>query len=162
MAFIDCPECGLGVSSEATFCPRCGFPVRKAGSRRQGGSASRGMVEVPLTSLDLTRSLIGRLVFGGLVLASGIGFEAPPVVLLALVAWGSGIPLYLKARKAMRLGIQAPPGELGPEVAQQLLEARAQTAEQVSAIERNATQIQDLEERVEFMERLLARQREEG
>jgi len=120
------------------------------------------MVEVPLTSLDLTRSLIGRLVFGGLVLASGIGFEAPPVVLLALVAWGSGIPLYLKARKAMRLGIQAPPGELGPEVAQQLLEARAQTAEQVSAIERNATQIQDLEERVEFMERLLARQREEG
>jgi hypothetical protein len=119
------------------------------------------MAEVPLTSLDLTRSLIGRLVFGGLVLASGIGFDAPPVVLLAFVAWGSGIPLYLKARKAARLGIPPASGLPDPELATQLLEARSQAAEQVAATERNATQLQDLEERVEFMERLLARQREE-
>jgi hypothetical protein len=160
MPFIDCPECGLEVSAQATFCPRCGFPVKKSASRL-AGRASRGMAEVPLTSLDLTRSLIGRLVFGGLVLASGIGFDAPPVVLLAFVAWGSGIPLYLKARKAARLGIPPASGLPDPELATQLLEARSQAAEQVAATERNATQLQDLEERVEFMERLLARQREE-
>lgn len=160
MSFIDCPECGLEVSSQATFCPRCGFPVKKAGSR-QGRSASRGMAEVPLTSLDVTRSLIGRLVFGGLVLASGIGFEAEPVIMLAFVAWGSGIPLYLKARKAARLGAGLAAAALDPDLAHQLLEAKSLAAQQISEIERNAGQIADLEERVEFMERLLARQREE-
>jgi len=161
MPFIHCPECGLEVSAQATFCPRCGYPVAKVG-RRQADRAAHGIAEVPLTSLDVTRSLIGRLVFGGLVLASGIGFDAPPVVLLAFVAWGSGIPLYLKARKAARLGGTAASGLPDPELATQLLEARSQAAEQVAAVERNATQLQELEERVEFMERLLARQREEG
>jgi hypothetical protein len=113
MPLIDCPECGLAVSAQATFCPRCGFPVKKAGSRH-AGDAARGMAEIPLTSLDVTKSLIGRLVFGGLVLACGIGFDAPPVVMLALVAWGSGIPLYLKARKAARLGATPAAGALDP------------------------------------------------
>jgi hypothetical protein len=161
MPLIDCPECGLAVSAQATFCPRCGFPVKKAGSRH-AGDAARGMAEIPLTSLDVTKSLIGRLVFGGLVLACGIGFDAPPVVMLALVAWGSGIPLYLKARKAARLGATPAAGALDPDLTRQLLEAKTLATQQISDIERNAGQIADLEERIEFMERLLARQREEG
>lgn len=30
MALIDCPECDRGVSSYATVCPGCGFPVARA------------------------------------------------------------------------------------------------------------------------------------
>jgi len=82
--------------------------------------------------------------------------------MLALVAWGSGIPLYLKARKAARLGATPAPGALDPDLTRQLLEAKTLATQQISDIERNAGQIADLEERIEFMERLLARQREEG
>lgn len=120
------------------------------------------MPTIPLTSLDVTKSLIGRLVFGGLLFASGIGFDAPPVILLALVAWGSGVPLYLKARKVVRLGTGQSAKAIDEDVARQLLEARNQGVQQLAEIDRNATQIAELEERLEFMERLLARQREEG
>ena len=160
MSLIDCPECGIEVSAQATFCPRCGFPVKKAGGRAPANA--QGLPTIPLTSLDVTKSLIGRLVFGGLLLASGIGFDAPPVVMLALVAWGSGVPIYLKARKAARIG--AGPGLPGidEELTRQLLEAKNQGLQQLSDIDRNATRIAELEERLEFMERLLARQRDEG
>lgn len=30
MALTDCPECGSRTSTEATFCPECGFPIKKA------------------------------------------------------------------------------------------------------------------------------------
>jgi hypothetical protein len=160
MPLIDCPECGIEVSAQATFCPRCGFPVKKAGARAVADA--HGMPTIPLTSLDVTKSLIGRLVFGGLLFASGIGFDAPPVIMLALVAWGSGVPLYLRARKAVRLGMGQSAKALDDDVAAQLLEARNQGLQQLAEIDRNATQIAELEERLEFMERLLARQREEG
>lgn len=29
MALLKCPECGNNVSSEATACPHCGYPVEK-------------------------------------------------------------------------------------------------------------------------------------
>lgn len=29
MALIECPECKREISSEATFCPHCGFPLKK-------------------------------------------------------------------------------------------------------------------------------------
>ena len=160
MPLIDCPECGIEVSAQATFCPRCGFPVKKAAGRT--AADSHGLPTIPLTSLDVTKSLIGRLVFGGLLFASGIGFDAPPVVLLALVAWGSGVPLYLKARKAVRLGAGQNTNAVDEELARQLLEARNQGLQHLADIDRNATQIAELEERLEFMERLLARQRDEG
>lgn len=159
MPLIDCPECGIEVSAQATFCPRCGFPVKRAGGR--AAAEAHGMPTIPLTSLDVTKSLIGRLVFGGLLFASGIGFDAPPVILLALVAWGSGVPLYLKARKVVRLGTGQSAKAIDEDVARQLLEARNQGVQQLAEIDRNATQIAELEERLEFMERLLARQREE-
>jgi hypothetical protein len=160
MPLIDCPECGIDVSGHATFCPRCGFPVKKAGGRAATGT--HGLPTIPLTSLDVTKSLIGRLVFGGLLFASGIGFDAPPVIMLALVAWGSGLPLYLKARKEVRLAGGQSAKVIDDNVAHQLLEAKNQSLQQLAEIDRNATQIAELEERLEFMERLLARQRDEG
>lgn len=29
MSLLKCPECGHNVSSEATTCPNCGFPIKK-------------------------------------------------------------------------------------------------------------------------------------
>ena len=35
MALIKCPECGTEVSSEAEFCPKCGYPIKAKMSDKQ-------------------------------------------------------------------------------------------------------------------------------
>jgi hypothetical protein len=166
MALIDCPECALEVSARATFCPRCGFPIAKEARRhgRQGNAhGGWGLAKAPLTSLDVTRSIVGRLVLAGLFFASGVGFEAPPTIILSLVLAGSSVPLYLKARRAERLGTDATvdPAVIEEAVERRLLEAEDRTLGQLAEVDRNAGRIADLEERLEFMERLLAKQRGE-
>ena len=160
MALIDCPECGTAASTEATFCPQCGFPIKRLGGH--GAHPARSsMPLIPYTVLDATRSIVGRVLFGGLLFASGIGFDAPPVILLSLVAWGSSVPLYLKARKAHRLGPVGATSKLDESVVRQLTEVRDETRRELAGIEDNAAHIAELEERLEFMERLLARQRDQ-
>jgi zinc-ribbon domain len=102
MALAECPECGTVASTEATFCPQCGFPISKAAEPSPHGP--RGLPFVALSLLDVTKSIVGRILVGAGVFAVGVSFDAPPGVLLALVVWGSAVPLYLKARKAHRLG----------------------------------------------------------
>jgi hypothetical protein len=160
MALIDCPECGTATSTEATFCPQCGFPVKRLGGRTTKGAS--GVPQIPYTVLDATRSIVARVLFGGLVFASGIGLDAPPVIMLALVSWGSAIPLYLKARRAHRYGSYGRDGaQLDESVLQQLTEVRDETRRELAGIDDNANRIAELEERLEFMERLLARQRDQ-
>jgi hypothetical protein len=159
MPLIDCPECGIEVSSQASSCPRCAFPMKKVGNR--GARGALGLPKVPLTSLDVTKSIVGRLMFAGLLFASGIGFDAPPVIILSLAAGGSAVPLYLKARRVERLGGVAAPKRLEQQLERQLIEAKDQSFQQLAEIDRNANHIAELEERLEFMERLLARQREQ-
>jgi hypothetical protein len=133
--------------------------------KRLGGHAQKrggGVPQIPYTVLDATRSIVARLLFGGLVFASGIGFEAPPVILLALVSWGSTVPLYLKARRAHRLGPLGRGGQIDETVVQQLTEVRDATRHELAEIDHNADRIAELEERLEFMERLLARQRDQA
>lgn len=161
MALIDCPECGTATSTEATFCPQCGFPVKRLAAHAPQGAGS--VPQIPYTVLDATRSIVARVLFGGLVFASGIGFDAPPVILLALVAWGSAVPLYLKARKVHRLG---PFGRTGAQlehaVVEQITAVRDETRRELAGIDENASRIAELEERLEFMERLLAQQRDQA
>jgi len=165
MALIDCPECALEVSAQATFCPRCGFPIAKEARRHANrhGHGAWGLAQAPLTSLDVTKSIVGRLVLAGLFFASGVGFEAPPTILLSLVLAGSSVPLYLKARRAERLGAggAVDPAVIEETVERRLLEAEDRTFGQLAEVDRNAGRIADLEERLEFMERLLAKQRGE-
>jgi hypothetical protein len=161
MALIDCPECGTAASTEATFCPQCGFPIKRLGAHATHGARS-SVPLIPFTVLDVTKSIVGRLLFGGLLFASGIGFDAPPVIILSLVAWGSALPLYLKARKAHRLGPFTGVGKLDESVVRQLTEVRDETRRELAGIDDNANRIAELEERLEFMERLLARQRDQG
>jgi hypothetical protein len=158
MALIDCPECGTGTSTEATFCPQCGFPVKRMGAHAAGNAS--GVPQIPYSVLDATKSIVARVLFGGLVFASGIGFDAPPVIMLGLVAWGSAIPLYLKARKAHRLGPMGRRALLDESVIRQLTDVRDETRRELAGIDDNSSRIAELEERLEFMERLLARQRD--
>ncbi|HEX9632122.1 MAG TPA: zinc ribbon domain-containing protein [Gemmatimonadales bacterium] len=157
MALAECPECGTVASTEATFCPRCGYPISKAGDPEPSGP--RGLPFVAMNMLEITRSIVGRILVGAGMMATGIVFDAPPGVLLALVTWGSVVPLYLKARKAHRLGPLAGQRQLEEAVKKQLTAARDETERQLANVEHHTGRIAELEERVDFLERLLARER---
>jgi hypothetical protein len=94
--------------------------------------------------------------------ASGVGWEAPPVIIGSLLIVGSAVPLWLKARRAERLGAGPDTRAIQDQVERQLLAAEDREAQQYADIEQNTNRIAELEERLEFMERLLARRREEG
>jgi len=160
MALTECPECGTVASTEATFCPQCGYPFSKG--IEPAAAASRGLPFVAMSMLDVTKSIVGRILVGAGMLATGVAADAPPGVLLALVVWGSAVPLYLRARKAHKLGPLAGHRALEDAVTKQLAAARNETQRQLAGVDHNTARITELEERIDFMERLLARERERG
>ncbi len=117
--------------------------------------------KIALTTLDVTTSIVGRLLLGVAMFASGVGWEAPPVIIGSLIIVGSAVPLWLKARKAERLGGSPDAKAIQDRVEKQLLAAEDREAQQYVDIEQNTNRIAELEERLEFMERLLAKRREE-
>lgn len=159
MPLVTCPECGTQVSTAAAACPRCGYPVDgMVPAPVPAGGASPPFLSVSM--LDVTRSIVGRVLVGAGMFATGIGFDAPPGVMLALVVWGSAVPLYLRARKAHRLGSLGAHREIHDAVQKQLTAARDETQRELGNVEVNSARIAELEERIDFMERLLARARE--
>ncbi len=142
MALIQCPECGIELSDRAAACPRCGYPV------------GRGLVRAaPRSSaLDLAKSVGARIALGAVLLASAVAYEAELMGIAGIVVLGSIVPLWLKARKAERVGV--PPNPDSRVIDERFREIE----ERFTEMEQNARQIAYLEERVEFAERLLASQ----
>lgn len=164
MALIDCPECGIEISHRAQFCPRCGAPNAHGRRRTREEHGSFKIPMVPLTGLDVVKSIVGRLALATAFFASGVGFDAPPVILGSLILAGSCAPLYLKARRAERRGLAGlgpAAADLEDRVEQRLLETEDRIARELAEADRGTVRLADLEERLEFMERLLAREREE-
>ena len=159
MSLIECADCGTTVSDSAPACPQCGFPVEKSRGRSNQGAPD--VPRVSLTSLDVAKSILGRFVLAAGFFASGVGFEAPPVIILSVVLGLSGVPLWLKARKAERLGGTTDTHLIEERVGRALIEVEDRDMQQIADIEQNTNRILDLEERLEFMERLLARQRDD-
>jgi len=151
MAFTDCPECGLAISERAAACPRCGFPLKP----RQDVRYVTG-----LSALDAAKSIVGRVVLGVAIFSSGVAFDAPPVILCSMVLLGSTIPVWLKARKFERLraGAVAPPIESAPK--SRLVAAESHGRPHLTELEQASQQVEDLQERLEFLERLVAKRHE--
>ncbi len=113
-----------------------------------------------LSALDAAKSIVGRVMMGAAVFAGGVSWEAPPVILCSLVIFGSTLPVWLKARKfeRMRAGAVAPPLESVPE--SRRVAAAAPGRQQVTELEQASQQVEDLQERLEFLERLVAKRHE--
>lgn len=151
MAIIECPECVTQISSRAAECPRCGFPLASTPApspRQKDGRRLAGLIG----------SVVGRMGLAGMLLASAITWEAPPVALAAAIVLGSIGPLWWKARREDRLGSSAG-----------LHRLQAATEQMVEEVDRRreadaelmARRIEDLEERLDFAERFFAPQRAE-
>jgi hypothetical protein len=158
MALIQCPDCGVDVSSSALACPACAYPVaqRVEKNSRAGGTGRWD----PRVAFEVTKSIAARLVLGGVLLASGVAWDAPPVVLSSLVVVGSCVPLWLKARKAARLGAGATSGALEAKLRAYVADAEERQLRLADLEEENSRRIAEMEERLDFAERLLARQGE--
>lgn len=148
MALIACPECGREVSSRAEACPACAYPVA-AGTP----SAPHAAVKVPRGRYWLKPglSIAARLLAG--MLFFGLGADGEPVggILGGLVIGGSALPTWYRA--VMRKRLQAPQAD--PELTERL-EDRVYELEH-----RHREELADLEERLEFAERLLTKQRDQ-
>jgi hypothetical protein len=113
-----------------------------------------------LTALDAAKSIVGRVLLGAVVFASGVAWEAPPAVLSSLVLFGSTIPVWLKARKFERLRSNAAVPSVDQPADRRLLEAESRNHDQREALDLATQRVEDLQERLEFLERLVAKRRQ--
>ncbi len=145
MALIECPECGREVSDSAAVCPECAYPIGAGTApvppRAVSGSTKRRW----WPAVDI----LGRIAVGGILMfltaaeaELGVGTG-----LLGLVVAGSALPTWYFHRMERRAG--------SPDTALvDGLEDRMGELEH-----RHLEQMADLEERIEFAERLLTKQR---
>ena len=156
---IECPECGREVSSDAHACPECAYPVEGRGSSRlppmvqtRGGSG-----------LELTKQILGRAIFGGILLASGAAWEAPPVVFSAIFVWATAIPIWIKAKRDDGLGPGGEVSRVEKQLERRVLDLEDRHIQQMADMEdQHNRSIAELDERLDFAERLLTKERAGG
>lgn len=157
---VECPECGREVSSSAAACPECAYPVA-TGTPTTPITAAKGP-GLGASTLDVTRQIVGRLLFGGALMAMGAGFEAPPVILSGIFVWGTNIPIWIKARRAERLGAGGESARLENRLERRMEELHDRHVRQIADMDdQHARHLAEIEERLDFAERLLTKGREQ-
>lgn len=157
MALIECPECGREISSSALACPACAYPVAT-------GTPSEPVRAVaPAKTRDramLAVQIVARLFVG--VMLIGVAVDGTPedasiaATIGGILVAVSAVPVWFRARLAQL--DKGSPARLEERVATMEQRHREQLAELARM---QADQVADLEERVDFAERLLAKQREQ-
>ncbi len=159
MALIDCPECGREVSSSAAVCPLCAYPLATV---TPALPARAEPVPQGYEWWKTALSILGRVVLGAILAGVG-GDEEDSVAAIigGVVIAGSAIPTWYRARIArLRAGRGAAELEHRFEGRMAALERRQQ--DQMDRLERmHAGQLAELEERIDFAERLLSKHREQ-
>lgn len=89
MALIKCPECGQNVSTEATACPHCGYPLNKVEKEQKvEKSEIDNDKKAPLDPSWLKKykfkPTLGKIILGGVALGSLISFIISIVIAVAV------------------------------------------------------------------------------
>jgi len=159
MALIDCPECGREVSSSAAACPACAYPL----GTRTPPTPPRA-VSQPAKSQwwKLAVSLVGRVAAGAILAGIGGGEEESVAAVIGGVMIAvSAIPTWYRF-KIDRLRSGPGDAEWEDRWEGRMAEFERRQQEQIDRLERVHTgQMADLEERIDFAERLLTKQREQ-
>jgi len=166
VALVDCPECGVGVSSSAAACPSCAFPMRAPLSSLPVAQppSARGLRTpngATVMALDTVKGVAARLVMGAFLILTAIPFEAVPALLGGIVIAGSSFFLWRKAKKAATMDPEG--GGASEQVQEFLLDAEDRQLRALADFEEQAGQrLADLEERIDFHERLLIKSRQQS
>ncbi len=146
MALIECPECGREASSSAAACPACAYPLATGTSPIPPQAMKmRAMREWVIPVL----SILARLGVGLVLIGVGADEQSGGAVTGGLIIGGSAIPTFFRAWKA-RLKSARPDAALPDGLADRILDMEQTHQEQIA----------DLEERIDFTERMLSRQRD--
>ncbi len=161
MALIDCPECGRQVSSIAAACPECAYPVAAKATPPAPQQARAGGEPPKERWWKLALSIVARLVLGMGLVGAGLGEDEPSGVVGGLVIAGSVIPTWYRS-KMMRWKGGRGPKEIDDRLENRLDELEQRHRDELRQLQQiQAGQIADLEERIDFAERLLTRNREQ-
>ncbi len=166
MALVDCPECGVGVSSSAAACPSCAFPIRAPLSslpvaQLASAPGRRTPTGATAVALDTVKGVAARLVMGAFLILTAIPFEAVPAVIGGIVVAGSSFFLWRKAKRVATMDSEG--GGASAQVQEFLLDAEDRQLRALADFEEQAGQrLADLEERIDFHERLLIKSRQQS
>ncbi len=101
------------------------------------------------------------MVMGAFLILTAIPFEAAPAIIGGIVVAGSSFFLWRKAKKAATMDPDG--GQTGAQVQEFLLEAEERQLRAIADFEEQAEQrLADMEERIDFHERLLIKSREQA
>ena len=109
---------------------------------------------------DTVKAVAGRLALGGMFFVAGVAWEAPPVIIGAFIVVASCIPLWRKAKRAATSEGQG--AESRAQIQEFLLDAEDRQLRAIADFEEQAAQrLADIEERIDFHERLLIKSRQQ-
>jgi len=170
MALIDCPECGREVSSSAAVCPVCAYPVstgtppvpptalREPPAEPPGLSPSPSEFVAAVTWWKTAIPLLGRVVLGVMLAAIGGDEEGSVAAVIGgVIIAGSAIPAWYRDKiERLKAGREAP--GLDDRFADRMADLEHRQQVQMDRLEQmHSEQMADLEERVDFAERLLTK-----
>ena len=150
MALIECPDCGREVSSSAAACPACAYPVASGTP-----SVSTDAMSPPdkRAFWKTVASIVARLGVGILLIGAGVEEDSAGSAFGGMIIGLSAFPTWyrytiqrLRAGRAERAGRTLDEG----------FEDRM-----VEMARRQQEHLADLEERIDFAERMLTKQREQ-
>ena len=172
MALIACPECDKEVWRGAAACPSCAYPLEgwdetgETGKvqvwdqtgENHGNLVSAHPAETKLVALKKIATRVGLAIP---LFVTGAAFEAPPAILIALLMAGSCVPIWWKSRREAKRG-GGPTGLVTEDqfagVIRELEDRNNRHVEEMQ--EQHAQRLMDLEERIDFAERLLTRDKD--
>lgn len=158
MALIDCPECGREISSSAAVCPECAYPQATGGAVAVTSSGDLGPARDPWWKAAVP--ILVRILIGGILIGTGLDDREVTGIIGGIIIGGSAIPTWYRY-KIDRLRAGRTGSDLGARLEARLQEIANQQREQIAQLERNQSGlIAELEERVDFAERLLTKNRE--
>lgn len=154
MALVDCPECGREVSNRAPNCPDCAFPFE--------GPPKKGLFEQIVNSqrLRAAGSVGLRLFIGVMVAGVGGGEEGSGAAVFGGILIGaSAFPTWYRYRLE-RFKNRRAQLSVDEEVERYVSDLRQKQDDEIARIEAAYDErVADLEERVDFAERLLTKGR---
>jgi len=157
MALVECPECGREVSSSAAACPDCAFPLHTATSIASGRSTEE---RSELVWWRTGVSVVSRVALGALLMLAAAEIDTAEwgTFIGGLIISASAIPAFVRGHKAsLRAKGSGPTAAL---MEDRLTAIDQDYRERIGQVEQiHAAQLSDLEERLEFAERLLTKQR---
>jgi len=161
MALMRCPECQADVSSRAVSCPQCGHPLTGEVSVPARARQERPTPRSYITTRFALGWTAAALILGAMTMGFGMEGEEGGVAFTGMAIWGSSLVIWWKTRRAARAAALPGVAEI-----ERLIEARLRSAEerfggQLADAQDSGRQLMEMEERMEFMERLLTKVRDD-